>query len=168
MNDNPFSQQNQFGADEPAPFAPVEEPKPRGCFNTRTTCLAVVGFVVLCCLLSVGGFIFIVFTNRPMVPAILWLGSAQSGSPIEDYDNWVCEGSQAETFSADFVEQYPGITQIKYLDYKIDNDANTFRFGGEITYDGGTEAIDYLFIIDPDGGETLGTFGCISEIQVNE
>lgn len=167
MSDNSFSQQNQFGVDNSTPFAPVEEPKPRGCFTPRTACLAVVGFVILCCLLSVGGFIFIVFTNRPMVPAILWLGNAQSGN-AEDYELWVCEDSQAETFSADFVEKYPNITQIEYLDYRVDNDANTFRFGGNIHYDGGTEAIDYLFTIDPDGGETLGTFGCISEIQVNE
>ncbi|MCI0709486.1 MAG: hypothetical protein L0154_04915 [Chloroflexi bacterium] len=167
MSNNPFNQPNQSGTANSTPFAPVEAPAPRRRSTTRLVCLWVVGLTLLCCVGCVIAYIVVVFNNRPAVPAILWLGSAQMGN-ASDSEAWVCEGSQAETFTAGFAEQYTGITGIEWLDYEVDNDANTFRFGGAITYDGGVETVDYLFIIDPDGGETLGTFGCISEIQVNE
>lgn len=167
MSNNPFSQPNQFGAGGSTPFAPVEEPAPRQRSTKRLVCLWVVGLTLLCCVACVIGYIVLVFTNRPAVPAVLWLGYAQMGNASQN-EAWVCEGSQAESFTTDFVNQYPGITRVEWLDFEIDNDANNFHFAGEITYDGGVETVDYLFIIDPDGGETLGTFGCISEIRENE
>ncbi|MCI0709485.1 MAG: hypothetical protein L0154_04910 [Chloroflexi bacterium] len=166
---NPFGQQQggfsgqQFGG--PSGFNQPIEPQKRGGGAGRA-CLIVFGLIFACIVICCGAVAFLGVTNKPAVPAVVWLGLAGTGT-ADETAGVVCEGSPAEVYSLQFVDRYPNVTAINFTDFQINDD--TVTLNGDVTYDEGTESLNLEFIIDPEGESDLNfglvDFGCIQDIN---
>ncbi len=176
MNQSPFQsdQQQQDSPQEAFPsnynfgqgdftFGTPAQPKKS---NTARNCLIIGGVVFACiaiCCLCVGA---VMYNARETVPPLMWTQLTQQDMLDNASElNVVCEGSQAESFTRDFVESYPGTVEFSIDDETIiDEDANQVTIKGTMQHAGEVLPYEAVFTINPDDKFFL-IFGCISHIN---
>lgn len=161
MDQDLFGGQYNFGqADNPFGAPPVAE-KPKRRFRT---CLIITGVLFACVAISCLCLVFAASQFKEQIPPTFWIALAGQGNldQIESY-NLVCPGSQAETFTRQFVQRYPNNVSISVTGTSTTSDT-VVRLTGTLEYGGQSSPYEAIFTLGSDE-KFFGFFDCIENIQ---